>query len=154
MNTYEELVTSANGLGVSVTEYPFSDRIKGLYCDSAIGIKKDIETTTEKACTLAEELGHFYTTTGDILDQSSPANRKQELRARAWAYNKLIGLRGIIKIHDIGCNNFHEAADCLNVTEGFLLEALQYYKAKFGTFTKLDNYVIYFEPSLGVFELR
>ena len=30
----------------------------------------------EKACVLAEELGHHYTTIGDIIDQKESENRK------------------------------------------------------------------------------
>lgn len=36
----------------------------------------------EKACVLAEELGHHYTAVGDIIDQSYYSNRKQELRGK------------------------------------------------------------------------
>lgn len=44
-------------------------------------------------------------------------------------------------------------AEYLNVTEDFLAETLHCYKAKYGVCAKIDNYIIYFEPSLGVFEL-
>ena len=51
--------------------YPFeTDRIKGLYSDGTIAISTDMKTDAEKACVLAEELGHHYTTYGNILDQS------------------------------------------------------------------------------------
>ncbi len=33
-----------------------------------IAIKQDLPTQKEKACVLAEELGHFYTSTGNILE--------------------------------------------------------------------------------------
>lgn len=153
MNTYEELITSADNVGIDVIDYPFSDRIKGLYCDGTIAINKNISTDIEKTCTLAEELGHYHTAVGDILDQSSVSNRKQELKGRIWAYNKLIGLNGIIRSNQHGCLTLHDTADYLDVTESFLLEALQYYRAKYGTYTTIDNYVIYFEPTLGVFKL-
>ena len=80
------------------------------------------------------------------------ANRKQELHARAWAYNRLIGLYGIINAYRSGCRNGYEIAEHLNITEEFLAEALQYYRNKYGLCTTIDNYVIYFEPSLGIFE--
>ena len=102
---------------------------------------------------MAEELGHYHTTVGNIISQSSSLDRKQELHARVWAYNKLIGLTGIINSHKQGCYSLSDAADYLEVTEEFLVETLQYYKGKYGTHTTIDNYVIYFEPSLGVFEL-
>ena len=43
-------------------------------------------------------------------------------------------------------------AKCLGVSEGFLTEALQYYKEKYGCFVHLDGYVIAFVPVLGVYE--
>ena len=82
-----------------------------------------------------------------------PANRKQEQRARAWAYNKMIGLLGIVKAYEHGCRSLHETAEYLNVTEEFLNDALKYYATKFGEYTIVDNYVIYFIPSLGVGKL-
>lgn len=40
--------------------------------------------------TLAEEIGHFETAPGDIIDQSHPINRKYESLGRKWGYKKLI----------------------------------------------------------------
>lgn len=153
MNKLEELREEAFQCDIDVVDYPFnSDRIKGLYCNGNIALSKKLEPN-EKACVLAEELGHHYTTTGNILDLSNDYNRKQEHIARLWAYNKMIGLAGIISAYKAGCKNSFEMAEHLDVSETFLTETLCAYKAKYGVCTKLDNYVIYFEPSLGVFEL-
>ena len=89
MNSYEILLSEASENGLIVKEKPLkynNGRIKG----SRVAIRQDLSTSVEKACVLAEELGHHYTTYGNILDQSDTSNRKQELRARAWAYNKQI----------------------------------------------------------------
>jgi len=149
---YEELLSESDTVGLIVKEKPLKDndrRIKG----KRVAIRSDIKTTTEKACVLAEELGHYHTTVGNILDQSSIANRKQEYHARLWAYNKLIGLSGIVSAYRAGCRNTHEMAEHLDVTEVFLQEALAYYRQKYGTHTCFDNYTIYFEPTIGVFEV-
>ena len=141
--------SDSHGLIVKEKALKYNDgRIKG----NRIAIRKDM-TSIEKACVLSEELGHHYTTTGNILDMNVPANRKQEQRARAWAYNKMIGLLGIVKAYEHGCHSLHETADYLNVTEEFLNDALKYYETKFGEYTVVDNYVIYFIPSLGVGKL-
>lgn len=154
MNRFEELHQEAKDKNVNVIDYHFkSDRIKGLYCNGTIALKDNIETTKEKGCVLAEELGHYYTTVGNILDQSKAKNRKQELHARAWAYNKMVGLMGIVKSYEHGCRSMNETAEFLNVTEEFLSEALKYYRSKYGVFTNVDNYIIFFEPSLGVGKL-
>lgn len=151
--TYEELLMNADTEGLIVKEKPLLEndgRIKG----TRIAIRKNIPTRKEKACILAEELGHHYTTVGNILDQSSISNRKQELRARMWAYNKQIGLLGIVKSYEYGCQSKHEMAEYLEVTEEFLSEALERYRQKYGKFVTVDNYIIYFEPCLGVVKMN
>lgn len=153
MNKLEELREEAFQCSIDIVDYTFnSDRIKGLYCNGNIALSKKLEPN-EKTCVLAEELGHHHTTTGDILDLDNAECRKQEYNARLWAYNRLIGLGGIISAYKAGCKNSFEIAEHLEVSEAFLLEALQVYKSRYGICTKLDNYTIYFEPSLGVFEL-
>ena len=151
MITYEQLLMEADSKGLLTKEknLPISKgRIKG----NRIAIKRGM-TEMEKKCVMAEELGHYYTGTGDILDQSSVSNRKQEMHGRIYAYNKLVGLMGIIDAHKHHCQNLFETAEYLDVTEEFLSDALNYYKAKYGKGVSIDNYVIYFEPCLGVLEL-
>ena len=153
MNRTDQIKLEAHSLGVDVVDWDFKDtRIKGLYCDGTIALNSKL-TNKEQAAVLAEELGHHLTAAGDILDQSVTANRKQELRGRIWAYNRLIGLTGILRAYKNGCRNRYEIAECLDVPEDILQEALNYYHHKYGICTNLDNYVIYFEP-LGVLEIK
>lgn len=86
MTDYEKLLSNANDNNVTVyDDYNLKGtRIKGLYCDGTVAISNSLRTQKEKACVLAEELGHFYTSTGNILDMSDTGNRKQEARARLW----------------------------------------------------------------------
>lgn len=149
---YEVLLCEAAKEGLTVKEKPlkYNDgRIKG----NRIAIRKGINTSTEKACVLAEELGHHYTTVGDIISQSTAEERKQEFKARLWAYNKLIGLNGILSAYKANCHTLADMAEHLDVSEEFLSEALECYKKKYGSCAKLDDYLIYFEPYLGVMEL-
>lgn len=151
MNAYERLEDEACRDGIDVIDCNFnSDSIKGLYCDGVIGINKNIKNMTERSCILAEELGHHHTSAGNIIDQTKTENRKQEQRARMWAYNRQIGLSGIIDAYRQGCRNLHEMAECLDVTEEFLQDALEAYRLKYGHYVNVDNYTIYFEPSLMV----
>lgn len=149
---YETLLKEADSLGLIVKEKPLqynNGRIKG----NRIAIRKDIETTVEKACVLAEELGHYYTAVGNILDQSSVENRKQEMQGRILAYNKQVGLRGIVDAYLHHCQNLSEAAEYLGVTEEFLSDSIMYYKNKYGVFATVDNYTVVFEPTIAVIEL-
>lgn len=146
---YESLLIEAEKENLIVKEKPLKandGRIKG----NRIAIRKDIPTLAEKACVLAEEIGHYKTTAGDILCQEGVGEKKQEKAARLWAYNRLVGLRGIIDGFTHGCRNRTELAEYLGVTEAFLQNAVDCYRRKYGTYVSVDNYIIYFEPSLAV----
>lgn len=151
---YEDLLEESSSNNVYVIENAdFNSKADGLINGNVIGLNKKMRTCRKRACILAEELGHFYTTIGDIISQSTTSDRRQELQARVWAYNKLVGLNGIVNAYKHGCYSLHDTADYLEVTEEFLFDALQYYKEKYGVYATIDNYVIYFVPALGVFEL-
>ena len=155
MNKYEALLDVAEQDGITITEkFDLSNtRFKGLYCDGVIAIDRDIDTDAEKIGILAEELGHHHTTYGNILDMHCVENRKQELRARLWAYDKLIGLTGIISAYKHGCTSLHEMAEFLEVTEEFLKESIAAYRCRYGCYATVDNYIICFEPTLGVLKI-
>lgn len=147
---YEELLVEADSNNLITKEKDLiahNGRIKG----NRIAIKKDL-LQKEKACVLAEELGHFYTTAGDILNQETVLDIKQEQRARAWAYNKLVGLIGIISSYNAGCYSLHDMAEYLDVTEEFLFDSIEFYRKKYGICKEIDNYIVYFEPNLGILE--
>lgn len=151
MNAYECLEDEACRDGIDVIRKKFRNKtIKGLYCDSAIGISENIDTVEERTCVLAEELGHHHTTVGNILDMTDTSNRKQERQARLWGYNKLIGLAGIIKAFEAGCQDRFEVAEYLGVTDEYLCECLEAYRDKYGIGTTVDNYYIMFIPHLAV----
>jgi hypothetical protein len=143
---YECLLMEAHAERVEVVYQPFRGKIKGLYCDNVIAINSNLQTTAEKACILAEELGHYYTSVGDILDQSVLQNRKQEQRARRWGYEKLVPLDRLIAAYGAGAHSSHELAECLNITEAFLHSALQHYAAKYGACRRIGNTWICFKP--------
>ncbi|MBS6956549.1 MAG: hypothetical protein KH230_25400 [Enterocloster asparagiformis] len=146
---YEDLLEEAKNAGIIVKEkpLPLSD---GRICGMRIAIRQDIPTLKKKADVLAEELGHYYTTVGDIIDQDSAESRKQERIARLWAFNKRIALEGIIQAFEHHCENQYEVAEYLDVSEDTLAEALEYYRQIYGTGVWIENYHIQFEPYLQV----
>ena len=149
----EYLEQEAFDANVKVYDYYLGEEnLKGFYIDGNVALNTSIESSTEKACVLAEELGHHYTTAGNILDQSKTENRKQERRARLWAYRRAFDLIDLVSAYKYGCRNRYELAEYLEVTEEFLQEALDTYREKYGLYTKVDCYVICFEP-LGILEM-
>lgn len=152
MNMYERMEDEACEDGIDIIDCDFTENIKGLYCDGVIGINKKLDTT-EKACVMAEELGHHHTSVGNILDMSIPGNRKQERQARIWGYNRLIGLSGIIRAYESKCQSRHEMAEFLDVTEEFLQECIETYRDKYGLGAEIDGYYVMFIPHLTVWKL-
>lgn len=151
MNSLERLEDEACRDGIEIVNCRFnSPRIKGLYCDKTIGLNLDIDTSAEKACVLAEELGHHHTSVGNILDMTDISNRKQERQARLWGYNKLIGLSGLIKAFEAGCQDRFEVAEYLGVTDEYLCECLDTYRDKYGIGVTVDDYYIMFIPHLAI----
>lgn len=147
---YETLLLEAEKNTVNVYEKKMPTRMKGLYGDRVIWINKK-QTSTEKYCTLSEELGHHFLTTGHILELKTITDKKQEKLARNWGYKKLVPLRKIVQAHKDGIKNKYELAEYLNVTELFLEEALNRYQEEYGLFKKMGELTICFEP-LGVIE--
>ena len=146
---YEALLVEADNEGLTVKEMPMkynNGRIKG----NRIAIRKDIDTSAEKTCVLAEELGHHHTSVGDILDMTDIGNRKQERQARMWGYNKLIGLSGLIRAFEAGCQDRFEVAEYLGVTDEYLCECLDTYRDKYGIGVTVDDYYIMFIPHLAI----
>ena len=128
--TYEELQLQNKEIPIKEMNLSEVSGLKGLYYNGSIAIEKNL-TSTEKTCVLAEELGHHYTAIGNILDQQKVANAKQELHARTWAYNECVGLIGIVKAFEAGCQSLYEMAEYLDVTEEFLKDALEAYRRRF-----------------------
>lgn len=149
---YEELLDTADQLNLAVKEQPLTVH-DGLIRGRRIAIRKSIETQAEKSCVLAEELGHYFTSFGNILNMDETQNRKQELRARLSGYDMQIGLIGIVECYKHHCRSLYEMAEYLQITEEYLKEALECYSRKYGeNLVTIDNYAIRFVPSLQVME--
>lgn len=149
---HEELLKYVEENNIELIEIPLHGKLKGLYGDNIIAINNKLETSVEKACILAEELGHYHTSSGNILDQTDIRNKKQEKRARCWSYEKLVDILDLINAFKYGINNRYELAEYLDVTEEFLEDTIAHYYRKYGTYCEVGNYVVYFNP-LAVLEV-
>lgn len=150
MNTYEKMLVELSEELIIDDSARLPNDLKGYYCneygEKVILLDKYIETIAEKRCMLAEELGHHYTTVGDILDQSKIENRKQENKARRMAVKKLIRVEQLIEAFNAGVKNRFELAEFLDITEEFLNMALEHFKGIYGLSHTIGDYIIYFEP--------
>jgi len=149
---FEILTEETHKENIDIVTADLPGNILGLYYneDSAlIALNNCLKTKTEQACVLAEELGHHFTSSGDLLTDQNIDNtivRQQETRAKRWAYKKLIPFDEIIEAYEAGCQTLYEFAEYLEVTEGFLRCALKQYAAMYGVSKRYGNYIIYFDP--------
>lgn len=120
MTNYETLLAEYDDF-IDVTERSMIN--DGLYSDSCVWINKEM-TTARKACVLAEEIGHYCTSVGDILEQKNIANAKQEQKARVWAYQKLLSVDKILDAASKGHTETWDMAEYLDVDEEFLKDYL------------------------------
>lgn len=96
----------------------------GLYCDGVVWIKKDM-TDSEKLCILAEELGHHFTSHGDILDQTKIQNIKQERLARKYGFDLILSIDDIYRAVQEGYTETWDIAEYLDIPESYLKEYLE-----------------------------
>lgn len=145
---YDELISEAEQIGLIVKEKPLQSA-DGRILNNKIVIRDSLDELRKK-CVLAEEIGHYLKNAGDILDQRNTSNSRQEDRARTWAYDRLIGLDGLVSAFEYGCQTKFDVAEYLDVTTAFLDDALKKYKERYGVVVKYKEYFIYFYPCLAV----
>ena len=82
LNTYEQLLQDADDAHVTVHEAidlngdtASSKRLDGLYIDNHIALDSQLKTTAEKTAILAEEIGHHFTSVGDVTDLKDAGSR-------------------------------------------------------------------------------
>ena len=148
---YEQLETMAEGIPIIyVNDAPKG--FKGAYKDGAIFLNFNMPIH-EKKEVLAEELGHHFTSVGDITDYKTINNRKQELKARRYGCELIITLDGLIECWQQHMRSVFEMAEYFNVSPQYILKAINHYRMKYGLSTFYDGYLIRFEP-LNVYEYK
>lgn len=94
--------------------------------------------------TIAEEIGHFLTSSGDIILQDSLEKRKQEQKARDYGATLLVTPRSIIECFESGCVSVWECAEYLSIPEKTFKTAIKFYARKYDGIKTEDKYIIIF----------
>lgn len=147
---YENLLVEAEERGIIVKEKHMYPGLKGVYKNNKILINLNASTDVEKKCILSEEIGHHETSSGNLLDTNDITNRKQEIKARRWGYERTVKLTDLVKAYEYGAANCFEIAEYLEVTAQHLINAINNYKKRYGIFAEFENHFIYFEPHLKI----
>lgn len=142
--TYESLIAQYPHLVIKEVK-TLPSGLAGLYMDEVVLIDKN-RSHYEKHCILAEEIGHYETTHGDITDLQKLTNWKLELAARRWGYEKIVSLDKLIECHESGFKTVEEVCTHLEVTEDYLITSIAHYHSRFGVSTIHSGYEIFFDP--------
>lgn len=150
INKFEKMAVRITDIPINIEDIPVKS--EGLYLgdeiliDNKLSYKKSVEV-------LAEEIGHHFTSTGNILNYKDMNNMKQEIKARRFGYELVMSLDDIIEMWRLGLHNLYEFAEHLEVTQSYVKEAIDHYKMKYGLSTLYREYLIIFEP-LQVYEYK
>ena len=140
---YEKLLMEYPQIYIMEKDLPKG--LSGLYYDNNIEINKS-QSSYEKHCILAEELGHYETTVGNITDLNNINNQKHELIARRWGYEKIVSLDHLVECYLHGYTTAEEICLHLEITPSFLNDALKVYKQRYGISVHYKNYELFFDP--------
>ncbi|RIL33431.1 ImmA/IrrE family metallo-endopeptidase [Staphylococcus gallinarum] len=149
MSNFENMLIEYDHIKIKETKV-LPDNLGGFNFNNVILLNRK-NKYKERVEILAEEIAHYKITYGDIRDQTKMINRKFELKARRLGCELAITLDGIIEAFHYGVHNLYGLAEFFEVTEQYVLNAINHYKMKYGSSTWHKNYVIKFEP-LQVFE--
>lgn len=142
--TYELLMSQYPNLKYQET-YNLPRGLSGLYFEGLILINTRL-STYEKHCILAEELGHHFTTYGDITDLHDTQNLKLELVARTWGYEKIVSLDKLIECYLLGHTTVDDICIYLEVVPSYLFKAIEKYNQRYGLSVIHKEYEIFFDP--------
>lgn len=145
MTTYEELLDAVDKeVPVIETTLKTTTGFDGLYKDGFIFIERTLDPCLKKQI-LAEEYGHYLTSVGEIVDYCNLENGKQETKARAISFEKLITLDDILDAFFLGLIYSWQVADYLNLTVEFVQNAFAYIRGKYGDTFDYDGYRFSFD---------
>lgn len=129
MNRIEQLISDYGSLNFYFKS-DMPEGLGGLISDNNVYVSAN-EPFERIYSNLAEEIGHFETAPGDIIDQSIIKNRKFELAEKHWSYAKLVPYDQLDEfIKRNGTVYLHELAEEFEVPDDVMEEAINMYRSK------------------------
>lgn len=114
-------------------------------------IEKD-QPETDKQVILTEEFMHFLNSVGVILDKDNLMERKQELQARHLTYKSIISMADLLRCYEMGLQSSYEIANELDLPEGFLKNAIEYFKTQLGEYSHYKGYDVVISDTINFYK--
>lgn len=150
MDKIESIMAARDNITYTFTsELP--DHLSGLvYEDNQEIIINSKKDRNDQYTTLLEEIAHYDTGSGEIIDQDSVGKKKQELQARSIAFCEAVPLDGLTHCFYHGIWAPAEIADYFDVSVKFLMGAIDNYRSKRGLIFKYKNYLFDLRNSINI----
>ena len=141
-NDFEAL---AKFYGVSIIDFDFPSKIRGVYQDGVIGINTDVTDPAERRCIIACEMGRHLMRgyRGIVLTEE-----QENIIAFYWAVSYIMPLSALIEALKFENKTVTDVAAFLNVTPQFVKTGLAFYKNSMGSRIFYHNHVIDLEKEI------
>jgi Zn-dependent peptidase ImmA (M78 family) len=153
MHLYEGLESEAAAEGIIVDYTELKTTRALLLRDGDLEVIQICPSASyaERACLLAEELGHHFTSVGNTVIHPDPTTlSRSEERALRFAVERLLPLDRVTVALSKAPRSLHELAEDLGVTVDLLRHAMAFWEATRGLYAKGDDCVLKFDPT-GVY---
>lgn len=145
MDKAEKLMADFQGINY-IFDSSMPDGQKGLYIDNHVYLNPR-QTPEELTATIAEEIAHHLTSSGDIICQETTEQRKQEQRARDIGSTLVVTPEDIIACHKEGLSTVWECADYLEINKKSFEHAINVYARMYEEGLTYQNYRIFFQAN-------
>ncbi|WP_414842174.1 ImmA/IrrE family metallo-endopeptidase [Enterococcus saccharolyticus] len=142
MQLHEKLMSEYPDLNYVFDPF-MPDKQKGWIHNKTIYLHPDQDSTTLNN-TVAEEIAHYLTGSGNIANQETKEERKQENEARNLGATLLVTLQDIIDCYHQHLVTYQECAEFLDIPLSTLQRAVSVYASKSGGKIKYSHYTICF----------
>lgn len=146
MNKLEELMNNYPQLSFTFTSR-MPDFQGAMIINNQVFINQN-RSYTKNLEDVAEEIGHYETTAGNIIEQNSYYSKKQETEARRYGHMILVNLDGLIECYKAGMRHMWELADFFECDTDYILRALDTFRVKKGNNFSYHGY--WFDLSSGL----
>ena len=119
---------------------------KGLYYDGVVYLNPN-QSEEELTSTIAEEIGHHLTSSGNIVLQNDLQARQQEQKARDVGNMLVVTLEDIVNCYNANLATSNECADYLNLKVSTFETAIEVYREKYPSGTWYQNYFLNFKET-------
>lgn len=152
MDKTEKLMAQFQGIHY-IFDPSMPDKLKGLSVDDYVYLNPR-QTSEELTNTIAEEIAHYLTSSGNIINQDTNEKRKQEQKARDLGSTLVVSPQDIIDCYKEHFTNVWECADFLGITKQSFEHAVRTYAKMYEEGLSYKNYRIIFraDGTIGVYD--